>query len=271
MPECHSRENRLLELANTIDLRSALTGFCLVVGSLIVACNSGTSANKEEQNEMATATPVVTEPGTPGERWGDFIFVDPANPPTYARTPAASGPVPNQEGIPDSFPGTRTFASISALLAIKGVDAGELAVPAYVPDRYELIGGFVVFSESGLAIDFLLSYRIKGQAYTAKEPEVFSPSLTVGWSKRFPRPLAAETTGQDVGLGRKGLPRRKLTVRGLPALFQEWQNPADLSEDLKIRSSLNWFDAEARLWHVQAVAPLEELVKIAESLRPVGP
>ena len=59
-----------------------------------------------------------------------------------------------------------------------------------------------------------------------------------------------------------------MSVGKYEGVFMEWSNPPGTASDLLIQSTLNWFDADGRLWFVQGAEPLDALMKIAESIQP---
>ena len=217
-----------------------------------------------------TAVPVPSqEPGSPGEQWGGFIFLDPAAPGRYTVTPApAQGFDPR--GIPDAHPGTRVFGSLAELLALEGVSRAELEFPAYVPAGYEFIGGYVVLSEGKEVVHLVLAFRPGPvRRDSGPLPEVFNAeNLNIGWSKWVDSPLPVPTKGDSAGLGRVAKPTMKVTVRGFAGVYREWQNPPGIDPSLALPSSLRWFDDARRLWFVLAPEPLAELSRVAESLAP---
>jgi hypothetical protein len=204
------------------------------------------------------ATSVVS--GTPGERWGGFIFIDPASPVPYTVTPAASGPVPGQEGIPKGHPGFRQYSSLDEAIRAIGHDRGAFTIGS-VPGNYEFVGAWAIVLDSGRVVDFQMSYRRAGSDST-----VLAPDLKVGWTDRAPKPLPAQTQENRLTNGATGEPVRKTVVNGVPAVFQEWHNPDTLRGPARVKSSLNWFE-EGRLWVVQAEEPLDVLLGIAGSIQ----
>jgi hypothetical protein len=227
--------------------------------------------SQEENGTMNTGTPLSAEPGSPGEQWGGFIFLDPAAPGRYTVTPApAKGFDPR--GIPDAHPGTRVFGSLPELLAQEGVLHAEIEFPAYVPAGYEFIGGYVVLSEKKEVAHLVLAFRPGPVRRDGGPlPEVFNAvNLNVGWSKWVDSPLPVLTTGDSADLGRVAKPTTKVTVRGFAGVYREWQNPPGIDPSLALPSSLRWFDDARRLWFVMAPEPLAELSRIAESLAPAA-
>lgn len=242
----------------------------LAIAGLLTACASSQSGERPApENAVVQSTP---QPGQPGELWGGFLFEDPASPIPYTATPAASGPIPGEEGIPSSFPGTKRFSTLAGLVASRLLPSALMLAPPSAPAGYELIGAYVVTVDTGAVVDYSLSYRRIGRQYRGEPPasELFSPQLSIGWTSRAPRPLPAETTVTDGGLGRKGMPRTKVLVRGFQGVFMEWVNPPGTPDEFVTPSGLNWFDGDGRLWYVQGAEPLDTLLQIAESLAPAG-
>lgn len=256
-------------------------GVLIITSAVSVACNAenerepmpGSGARLPAapgETVTRTAVPVPSqEPGSPGEQWGGFIFLDPAAPGRYTVTPApAKGFDPR--GIPDAHPGTRVFGSLAELLALEGVSRAELEFPAYVPAGYEFIGGYVVLSEGKEVVHLVLAFRPGPvRRDSGPLPEVFNAvNLNVGWSKWVDSPLPVPTTGDSADLGRVAKPTMKVTVRGFAGVYREWQNPPGIDPSLALPSSLRWFDDARRLWFVLAPEPLAELSRVAESLAP---
>lgn len=198
---------------------------------------------------------------TPGERWGGFIFIDPAAPVAYTVTPAASGPVPGAEGIPEGHPGFTRFADMHEAAQLLGPSAGLFTV-GFTPPDYELAGGWAIVLEGKRVVDLSLSFRRRGSPLG-----VLSPALWIGWTDRAPQPLPASTAKNEQPTGAIGEPVVKLTVHGQPAVYQEWKNPSSFAPETKVLSSLNWFEA-GRLWFVQADESLSTLAAVAESIAP---
>ncbi|HXU25357.1 MAG TPA: hypothetical protein VN697_15150 [Tepidiformaceae bacterium] len=196
--------------------------------------------------------------------------MDPAFPEPFTTTPAASGPVKDEESIPSSYPGTRVFQSVDDLVASRVVPTAELLAPAAIPAGYGFAGAYVVALDNGKVVDVSLSYRRVDHRYAGTLPEVFSPDLSIGWTSRAPEPLPAETEATDLGLGRKALPRVKVHVRGYDGVFAEVTNPDSIDQDLVVLSSVNWFDKDGRLWYVQAAEPLDTMLQLADSLKEPG-
>lgn len=247
----------------------------VAVGGLLLACRDSVPPRDPPADDTArTGSPAPTpastaEPGAAGERWGGFIFVDPAAPARYTVTPApAKGFDPR--GIPDAHPGTRVFGSLPELLAQEGVLAAEIEFPAYVPAGYEFIGGYVVLSEEEEVVHLVLAFRPGPvRLDSGPLPEVFNAvNLNVGWSKWVDSPLPVPTTGASTDLGRVARPTAKVTVRGFAGVYREWVNPPGIDPSLALHSSLRWFDDARRMWFVMAPEPLAELARIAETLGP---
>lgn len=241
--------------------------FCVVVGTTLAGCGAEEQDAIGEGGFTMSATATL-EPGKPGERWGDFIFQDPASPVSYTVTPRASGPVLMEEAIPSNHPGTRLFQSAAELSQVKSLPAGSVREPT-VPPQYELIGGYYVELDDGRVTDLSFSYRLRGRVYRGTADEVFAPQLAVGWTTRASRPLPASTVGSQAAGGRIGLRRVKVEVLGVKGVLAEWLNPDSIPDELKVPSGLNWFDSVGRLWYVQGVEEAAVLLKVAESLGPM--
>lgn len=224
----------------------------LFLAALHAAC--GNSSDGEAGGALFAAT------AQPGEVWGGFVFYSETVPFRAAQTPGPAQPVRQEETIPHSHPGLRQFPSVPEAAAGLG---GAVPVPAvdFVPAGYEVLGVWAIESD-GRIVDCVVEY---GRTGIPTRP--FSPHLSIGWTLRAPHPLPALTTGNQLPSGQTGKPVVKVEVLGQRGVFQEWVNQPGAPVEAGVRSSLNWFDDEWRLWFVQAYdEPLDVLLKVADNI-----
>lgn len=204
-------------------------------------------------------TPVAAT-AQPGELWGGFLFYSEAIPFRATQTPGPAQPIQQEEAIPYSHPGLRQFPSLPEARAKLGASV-PAPVAEFLPDGYDVLAVWAI-QDKGRIVDYVVEY-----ARTGVPTQPFSPHLSVGWTLRAPHPLPALTAENQLPSGQTGKPVVKVEVLGKEGVFQEWVNQPGEPIEAGVRSSLNWFDDEWRLWFIQAYhEPVEVLLKIADSI-----
>jgi hypothetical protein len=233
----------------------------LLVAIIIIGCNGQNQGGVDMPTNTAT-----TAPANAGERWGGFIFVANGEDVQFQQTPGPAHHVEGEELIPADHPGTKVFGDTSEVLSADLV-APQLAVkPANPPAGYELIGVYIVESESNGVVDYALSYRHAETPRRSEREELFAPDLWIGWTNRAPQPLPVSLDPQDLEDGRYGHPYEKAEVNGHAAVYARWDNDGTVPHSLRINSALVWFDDSGRQWWVHGSEDFQVLHEVAESL-----
>ncbi|MGI8926443.1 MAG: hypothetical protein ACR2HN_07320 [Tepidiformaceae bacterium] len=230
--------------------------------------------------ESTAAPAAAAAPDSPAtERWGDFVLTADKTLPRVTEHPASRADFPwdDTEG-----PWDHHLADITNDEAAARAD-GRVPFPAYVPATERFLVANVLADERGPAevwLAFIEPSRGEIRLSRSTRPaDGNDATLKIVWTLRAPRPLYLTAHNGPIPINAPSLDAatavedeiRKVTVRGQPGILRLWsgRQGQDMYGTRFPTVILNWFEGPV-FWAVKSYfLSVDEVLRIAESIRPV--